>query len=201
MPAPDFADSLLVTLRHPRVDIFGADFAMPWRSLIVRGEAAYTKADNCCDFAGIEFRKSDNVFAVLGVEQAVGSGWRLVSQAFHKQNFDDAASRGGASPLLDAVARGADILNEEARPAYSGLSVGAYPASLGTRFSASVDAAWIAQTHDYVLRPRLTLILRDDVSLNFAADLYGGDKEGPLGRLTDNSLVMANVQFSFSREW
>ncbi|MGQ0618671.1 MAG: hypothetical protein ACT4QA_01955 [Panacagrimonas sp.] len=200
VPAPDFADSLVLNLRHPRVDILGVDFAMPWRSLILRGEAAYTRADECCDFAGIELRKSDNAFAVLGMERALGA-WRLVSQAFHKQNFDDAARPRGVPPLLGALARGSDILNEEARPAYSGLSVGAYPASLGTRFSASVDAAWIVQTHDYVLRPRLTLILRDDVSINLAADLYGGDEEGPLGLLGDNSLVMANVQFSFSREW
>ncbi|MGQ0696989.1 MAG: hypothetical protein ACT4PZ_01980 [Panacagrimonas sp.] len=200
VPAPDFADSLVLNLRHPRVDVLGADFAMPWSSLIVRGEAAYTKTDDCCDFAGIEFRKSDNVFAVLGVERALASGWRLVSQAFHKQNFDDAARARGASPLLDALARGADILNEEAQPAFSGLSFGVYPSSLGTRYSVSIDAAWIAQTNDYVLRPRLKLILRDDVSINLAADLYGGDEEGPLGRLGDNSLVMANVQFSFSRE-
>lgn len=201
MPAQNFDTSLVAELQHPKVDILGADFAAPWRSLIIRGEAAYTRADDCCDYAGIEFRKRDNAFAVLGVETAVISGWRLLAQGFHKKSFEDAALLTGASPILDAIARGSDILNEEVRSELSGLSVGFYPAGLGTRFTGSFDAAWVAQTDDYVLRPRFTVILSDAWTVNLAADLYDGDKEGPLGRLSDNSLVMGNVQYSFSRDW
>lgn len=201
VPAQDFGSSLAAELQHPKVDIWGADFAAPWRSLIIRGEAAYTRADDCCDYATIEFRKRDNAFAVLGVETAVISGWRLLVQGFHKQSFEEAAQLTGASPVLDALARGSDILNEEVRSELSGLSLGFYPAGLGTRFTGTFDAAWVAQTNDYVLRPRLTAILSDAWTVNLAADLYDGDKEGPLGRLSDNSLVMGNVQYSFSRDW
>ena len=196
VPAADLPTSGVIELQHPRVEVLGADFAAPWRSIIFRGEAAYTRAQDCCDVAGVEFQKSDNLFAVLGVETAFSDGWRAVVQAFHKKNFEKSEQESGPSPVAE-IAYASNVLNDELRSDYTGLSVGIYPTALGDRVKTNIDVAWIAQTNDYAIRPRLIYQLQDSLSLNLAADWYGGNREGPLGKLRDNSLVLTEVQWRF----
>lgn len=199
VPSAKIASNSTLELRYPKVDVIGADFAVPWRSLIFRGESAYTRADNCCNIAGAEFRKRNNLLTVIGAESAILDSWRMVTQIFHKQNFEKERKNPGTPPMLLEIARASNIANEELRAAYTGIALGIYPSTLGANLKGGLDAAWVVQTRDYVIRPRLSYYLQDNLSLNIAADFYGGSREGPLGQLRDNTLIMTSIQWDFNR--
>lgn len=200
VPTSDFERSLQADLRHPKSNVFGADLSAPWRSIIIRAEAAYSRYSNCCEVDGVDFRRHDNLFVVAGVEKALPGQLRLIGQVFEKRFFDVQGKPVVGSPLRE-LALGASTLNDESRRSLTGLSFGLYPSQLATAYSATLDGAWIFQTKDFVLRPRFHWILTEAVSINLVGDIYHGDDRAPFGRLHRNSLFMANLQYSFAHEW
>ncbi len=189
--------SVSLGLHHPRELVFGADFAYQWRSIIFRGESAYTRTDDCCESLGASFTKRDNLFTVAGLEIVPYSGWRLVAQILQRSAFEQPDGRRILPTLLADMAIANDVLNDEARSSNTGLSVGLYSANVGSRLSVAVDGAWLAETDDFAVRPRITWTLRDNVELRLAADVYRGSTREILGRLERNSLVMIAAVYNF----
>lgn len=198
-PSAEFPSGLELLEEYPRVKIIGGDFAAPVGSVILRGESAYTLADDCCSTGGVPFRRRNSLFTVLGTEASFISNWRLIGQLFHKYNFDNPAYAPYASPLLVAVSQSSDVLNDQLQREYLGFSTGLYESDLSARLTGGLDAAYIVETHDFSLRPRVTWTLSDSFALVSGIDWYNGTHDGPLGRLHENTLGFVVLRYSGSR--
>jgi len=131
------------------------------------------------------------------LEIAPYSGWRLVAQILRRSTFEQPDGQRILPTFLADLAIANDVLNDETRSSNTGLSAGLYSADVGSRLSVAVDGAWLAETDDFVVRPRITWTLRDNVELRLAADVYSGSKREILGRLERNSLVMIATVYNF----
>lgn len=164
---------------HHRLGYFGAEFSMPWRDFVLRGETAFYK-DRYFepeDLSSEILFRQNTLNWMLGLDWTPGNNWMLTTQfadnfilSYNKAIKDD------KHMMLTTV----HISKRFLRQTLELSTMGYYGINDG----------------DYFNRTSVDYALTDELHLLGGVDLFFGD-EGMMGQYNDNDEVWIKAKYSF----
>ena len=187
---PDGVDLLL---RHHRIRVLGADAAAALGPYTVRGEAAYTFTEHSRRGDQI---KSPFLFLVLGVDRTLPRGWyvnlqyvlRVVSQ------FQDPEAVAGPA---GAVAVEQALINDQLDEVKHAVALRIAASWLNETLRAEVSAIVAPARHEFVVRPKASYALTDQLKVTAGGDIFRGDTPSFFGRLRETSTAYVELRWDF----
>lgn len=192
---PDIGLNGGITLRYPRIKVFGGDFAATLDKFGIRGEAAYffTEDENGND----PLKKNPYLFYVLGVDRNLTENLYLNLQFIQRIVTDYKNPFDIQDPVLrDVAVKGAIINNQLDRVtnmASFKLGYKLFYETLKTEFSAVYNFTRKA----YLIKPRLIYTFTDHWTGTLGADIYHGKEDSLFGMLEKNTAVFAEFKYGF----
>ncbi len=174
-------DSTLVHTHpeHHRLTFVGAEFSMPWRDFVVRGEAAFYKGryfepdDPCSE----ELFKRHALSGMIGLDWTPGNDWSLTAQLADDFIMDyDNAIASDEHTMLTTL----NVSKQLFRQTLTLSSMGYFGINEGECF----------------LRSSAEYALTDEMHVSVGLGLFFGD-EGMMGQYEDNDEVWMKAKFSF----
>jgi len=193
LPAISIVDDELVRV-HPRVVMFGADFAATVDQWGFRGELAYidyrvASSDNHSSVTDA-IGPRDNLAAVFGVERRLQGGDSVLVQILSQYLPD------GRSTLPEPFAT-LDRGNRAIFGQFSRRRVGASATLLGQRVNDQLRYELSGAVHfnrgDWALRSRMEWVIDDNWKLDMAAEWFGGPADSRFGVLEDGSRLFVQL--------
>lgn len=187
----------LVPTPH-KIDAVGLQGSWSPGKWVVRLDSAYVKTENN-DGTNIVVQPS-YLEAAIGLEYALTDHWRLQVQGIDKYfpNYTPIADLTGLSGTAE-LNQGIAILNSivlgyQVRNRLGGTARIAYKS----------DAGWEAelfamafQPSGYLIRPKATIELTDNLKASFGSEYFGGEDRSQLGALHPFSSVFVEGKYSF----
>lgn len=185
----------VLLLRHPRVQVLGADAATVAGRYGLRAEASYTWVDR--DGSRDVFTRKPVFYAVAGGDRSFGGDlnanlqlfWRHVIHHQRATVVPDAASR---ALLVQAMAS----WNQTRRDQF-GLTFRLADKWRHDTVEAEFAGAVSLVDHEFALRPRLVWHATDRFKLTLGMDRYGGGRDTFFGQIRDLSNVFIEGQLGF----
>lgn len=173
--------TLLYTPDHQRIQQWGMTFAKDLDGVVFRGEAIYTQGRR---FDVLRLSDADGLEAknyldyVLSLDYSLENDARLNLQAFQRYyvQYDQAM-------IPDRLE--------------SGVSVYYSAKAWDNRLEPEITLIHSLNRNDWMLRPRLTWNISQDLKASFGVDVFHGPPEGLFGRYTDADRVYGELRYSF----
>ncbi|MEO5347863.1 MAG: hypothetical protein H7834_16015 [Magnetococcus sp. YQC-9] len=102
-----------------------------------------------------------------------------------------------ANPMDQAVSLINDLRSEQTEATRHGLSCYVKKSWQNETMQAELFSLYYADAGDYLLRPKMSYKINDDVRLSLGVERYGGHDDTPLGSLRHNSMVFGEVRHGF----
>ncbi len=175
VPAPE--TSALV-IKHPRQQVFGADFDYAFGSFVLKGEGAYFLTE---DRDGTDpFTKNPFLHYVLALEWAASPQLTADLQFIEKRVLK--WHEGLMSPFEEKTSRSASLVLTYKKEGY---------------WKFQLISVYNFKDGDYFLLPIFTYEFADGVNIYLGATVFHGPAESPFGRLKDSSRAFLEVKYSF----
>jgi len=184
-----------VTLFYPRLRTVGGDMARNWGRFGLRGEASYTFQENA---VASPFPPRQNVLAVVvGVDRSWLEYLNVNVQYLGRYlaRFDDPNAIADPSTRSFAVLRSL-LIQQQAR-VQQGMSARVSYKWFHEALEAEVRGVTWFDRGGFLIAPRATWAVTDNVKVSLGADLYRGPADSVLGLLKANSLGFAQVRYGF----
>jgi hypothetical protein len=199
--APDFMllpggpHALPLGLIYRPVTVIGADAAVPVGQFGLRGEVAYSRAQDQHDSDPLT--KKPSVFAVLGVERTFVGELNINAQYLYRRTFDFVPSSSFSDPTTRLLAEQVDLLSNQLASDMQGASLRInYKAWNETLESEVAGVIWFKKG-DSAIRPKVTYAFSDHIKGIVGGELYHGPTDSFFGRLGPTSTAYAEVQYGF----
>lgn len=173
--------------------LLGADVAVVQGELAYRGEVAWVDFNQTAN--PFVARRRPYVSAVGGVEWSIGDRETISVQGFWKRLRDVSVPQGNPMQADIQAAQGL-ISNELDRTQY-GVTLRYARPLFDSRADLDLFAVWAQPRGDWMLRGRLNYALSDAARLSVGFDLFRGPRQSFLGNLRANSLLFAEVGYSW----
>ena len=187
------AQGLSLGREATRMRLVGSDFAIVRAELAYRGEVAWVDFDQAS--SPWVARRRHYVSAVGGVEWSIGDRETFSVQGFWKHLRDVSVPQGNPMQADIQAAQGL-ISNELDRWQYGVTFRYARPL-FDSKADLDLFAVWIQPRGDWMLRGRLNYAISDAAKLSVGFDHFRGPKQSFLGNLRTNSLVFAEIGYSW----
>jgi hypothetical protein len=181
---------------HPRMQVMGADFAVPVGSLGFRGEAAYTRFLDGADQTGT-WAKRSFWFAVLGVERALSGTLNVNAQVYLYRVTGYIDPRRVAGDGARQLATAQAVASHQLDRSDLGMTLRIADKWLNETLEGEIVVVSALGRNDWALRPRVTYAFDDHLRLTFGADLFRGSPQAAFGQLRSNSVAFAELRYSW----
>lgn len=166
--------------RHDRINQFGGTLAKDFGSVVLKGEAVYTRGRK---FAVMRINDADGLARQNTLDWALGLDFTLPADTrFNAQVFQ-----------RDYFSYDPDLFSDKQENGYSLL--------LNHKFSDRLEAQamWIASLNrtDWLFRPRVTWNFERNWRLAVGADIFKGPQVGLFGQYDGKDRVYSEVRYSF----
>lgn len=184
-----------IIFNHNRIRVLGMDAATVVGRYGLRAEAAYTWTENTGknDF----FIKKPFLYMVMGGDRTFFDYLNINVQYYlrHVTNYSDPQSI--TNPLLRPVAIQTAALWNQFMRSQHGLSVRVSNRWLHETLEGEITAVASFGQSNYFIRPKLIYAFNDNVKGSLGLDIFRGESNTFFGRLRDNSLLFAEMKYSF----
>ena len=182
-------------LVYRKLNVVGADGALPIGRYGLRGEVAYIRPQ---DQDGTDpLTKNRNVFAVLGCERTFDGVLNINVQYLYRRTFDFVVPSSISNPNTRLLAEQVDLLSNQLAPDMHGTSLRInYKTWNDTLESELAAVVWLTK-RDLVLRPKVAYAFSDRFKGIIGAEIYHGPAASFFGRLSPTSTAYAEVQIGF----
>jgi hypothetical protein len=192
---PGGPQALPLGLIYRPVNVIGADAAVPVGQFGLRGEVAYSRADDQNDSHPL--MKKPNVFAVLGVERTFVGELNINAQYLYRRTLDFVPLSSFSDPTTRLLAEQVDLLSNQLASDMQGASLRInYKAWNETLESEVAGVIWFKKG-DSAIRPKVTYAFSDHIKGIVGGELYHGPTDSFFGRLSPTSTAYAEVQYGF----
>lgn len=182
-------------LRHPRVQVLGADAATVAGRYGLRAEASYTWIDR--DGTRDAFTRKPVFYAVAGGDRSFDGDLNANLQLFWRHVVDHRDAADFPDPARRAMLTQAMASWSQTRRDQFGLTFRLADRWLHDTVEAEFAGAVSFTGHEFALRPRLVWRASDRVKLTLGADRYGGSRDTFFGQIRDLSNVFLEGQLGF----
>lgn len=172
--------SIQYQARHDRIDQYGGTLAKDFGSVVLKGEAVYTRGRK---YGVLRLSDADGLVRQDTVDWAAGFDFTLPAESrFNIQLFQ-----------RTYLAHDADIIPDRQENGYSLYLTGKFTDRL------QGEALFISSLNrsDWLFRPKLIWAFEKNWRLIFGADRFYGSPEGFFGRYDDRDRVYSEVRLSF----
>lgn len=182
-------------LIYQRVEMYGADAAVPVGQYGIRGEIAYTRRRRRDD-PGI-FTKYDDLSLVAGVERTFGGEFNVNLQYLYRRNYGFQSAGDIPDPSMRALARQEDGLANQFARDMNGMSARLVDRFLNETLQIEVGGiAWMGGGGG-TLGPKLSYAVTDRLQLIVGGQVYFGPKTGFFGAFHDASTAFVETRWGF----
>jgi hypothetical protein len=166
--------------RHNRIWQGGGTLTKDLGRVVLKAEAIYTdgrrfEVSNPARFPGVV--EQDTFDYIVGLDFMLPREGRLNLQGFQRIFFDH-----DSEIFFDEVESGVSLL---------------VSAKLTPKIEPELLIIQSLNSHDRMLRPRVNLILRPDLTARFGVDIFDGPDFGLFGRFDDRDRVYGELRYSF----
>jgi len=184
-----------IGLRFPRVDVLGADAAVPVGEYGLRAEAAYARTPNR---GGADpLAQDDAVFAVLGVERTFGGELNVNAQYLYKRVFGFRDPDALSDPATRALAIEERIIADQLAPDSHGLAFRIDHKAFNETLESELAAVIGFRKKDSFLRPKVSYAFTDRVKGVVGAQIWSGPTDSPFGRRRDLTAAFVETRIGF----
>jgi len=184
-----------ITLFYPRLKVVGGDVAKNWGRFGLRAEGSYTFQGN----AGVPpFPPRQNVVAVVvGVDRSWFEYLNINVQYLGRYltRFDD--PKAISDPTVRSFAILRSLLIQQQSRLQNGMSARVSYKWFHETLEAEVHGVTWLEGGDFVISPRATYAINDNLKLSIGADVYRGPADSVFGLLRANSLEFGELGYSF----
>jgi hypothetical protein len=192
---PGGAQALPLGLIYRLENVIGADAAVPVGQFGLRGEVAYSRAEDRNNSDPL--MKRPNVFAVLGVERTFVGELNVNAQYLYRRTLDFAPLSSFANSTTRLLAEQVDLFSNQLASDMQGASLRInYKAWNETLESEIAGVIWFKKG-DSAIRPKVTYAFSDHIKGIVGGELYHGPADSFFGRLSPTSTAYAEVQYGF----
>jgi hypothetical protein len=192
---PGGPQTLPLGLLYRPESVIGADAAVPVGQYGLRGEVAYSRADDQDDSNPLT--KKPNIFAVLGIERTFVGELNVNAQYLYRRTLEFMPLSSFSDPTTRLLAEQVDLLSNQLASDMQGASLRVnYKAWNETLESEIAGVVWFKKG-DSAIRPKVTYAFSDHVKGIVGGELYHGPPESFFGRLNPTSTAYAEVQYGF----
>jgi hypothetical protein len=179
-----------IELAHHQIRSVGVDVAGTLGRFGLRGEAAFLQTE---DANGLDPRtKNREVFVVAGADRTFAGDWNVNLQYLFKQvfGFRDASTANG-------IAWQQSIFSGQAARVQHGMSARVGTKWLHDTFEADLSGAGYFGPRGFVIRPKLSYAVTDQLRLLAGTEIYRGDEASLFGLLRPNSTAYVEMRVTF----
>jgi hypothetical protein len=198
---PDFAigtttpSGTNIIFEHNRIRVLGTDAATVIGRYGLRAEVAYTWTENTGpdDFVV----KKPFLYLVMGGDRTFLDYVNVNIQYYsrHVTNYSDPQAI--ADPIQRAVAIQGAVISNQFEPSQHGVSIRVSDKWLNETLEGEIAGIASFGPSNYCIRPRLVYAFNDNLKGSFGLDIYRGESNTFFGYLRDNSLLFAEMKYSF----
>ncbi|HVY36780.1 MAG TPA: hypothetical protein VHM31_02565 [Polyangia bacterium] len=184
-----------VTLFYPRLRVVGGDVAKNWGRFGLRAEGSFTFQG---DADVTPFPPRQNVAAVVvGVDRSWFEYLNVNVQYLGRYliHFEDPKAIGDPTVRSFAILRSL-LIQQQARLQH-GMSARVSYKWFHETLEAEVHGVTWFEGGDFVLSPRATYAINDNLKVSIGADIYRGPADSLFGLLRANSLGFGELGYSF----
>ena len=186
---------LNLIFEHNRIRVLGMDAATTLGRYGLRVEAAYTWTENTGpnDFVV----KKPFLYLVMGSDRTFLDYVNVNIQYFSRYvtNYSDPMSI--ADPIQRAVAIQGAVLSNQIESSQHGVSIRVSDKWFHETLEGEIAGIATFGPTNYFIRPRLVYAFNDNLKGSFGLDIYRGESNTFFGYLRDNSLLFAEMKYSF----
>jgi hypothetical protein len=188
----------VVTLRHRRIHVFGADAATTVGRYGLRAEGAYVRTE---DGSGRDpFTKNPFVFVVVGADRTFDGRLNVNLQYLARAVVRFRELPADVPPEVAAVAESQSILASQTRRTQHGASMRASYKWLHETLETEWAAVAYAGPRGVAMRPKVTYAVTDRFTLLAGAEVLRGEDASVFGLLRPNSTAFLEARLSFRAE-
>ena len=180
---------------YQKLDVLGADGAVPIGNFGLRGELAYTRTK---DHDGNDpLTKNSNLFVVLGCERTFDGVLNVNVQYLYRRTFDFQERKAISNPNTSLLAQQVDILSNQLAQDMHGASLRInYKAFNETLEIELAGVTWFNKS-DSAIRPKVTYAISDRLKGILGGEIYHGPADTFFGRLNKTTTAYAELQIGF----
>jgi len=186
---------LNLIFEHNRIRVLGMDAAMTLGRYGLRAEAAYTWTENTGpnDFDV----KKPFLYLVMGGDRTFLDYINVNIQYYsrHVTNYSD--PRSITDPVQRAVAIQGAVLSNQIDRYQHGVSIRVSDKWFNETLEGEIAGIASFGPTNYYIRPRLVYAFNDNLKGSLGLDIYRGESYTFFGYLRDNSLLFAEMKYSF----
>lgn len=180
---------------YRKINMLGADAAVPIGNYGLRGEVAYTRTEDRS--RDDPLTKNPNVFLVLGCERTFDGVLNVNLQYLYRRTFDFARPSSIADPPTRELAEQVDLISNQLAANMRGISLRINHKAWNETLETEIAAVVWFEKHDAALRPKITYAFTDRIKGIIGGEIYTGPRTSFFGRLNRTSAGYAELQFGF----
>lgn len=181
--------------RYHRIRIIGMDAATNIGRYGLRGEVAYAMTQD--ETGNNPEIKNSYLFAVIGGDRSFFQYLNINLQyLFHyTQSFKTPDSI--KHPVFKSIDIANNLLSYQTQQILQGISLGVNYQWLNESLETGINGVVFFGAGDFVLRPKITYKVTDNLRLTLGGDYYSGSRSTVLGRLKDNNSAYFEIRYGF----
>lgn len=181
--------------RHHRLRMIGADASTTIGRYGLRGEVAYVRTKD--EQGNNPEIYNPYLFAVIGSDRDVIDNLNINVQYLFHYTFAYQSPGTSANPVFRAIGEANNLLSLQTHQALHGLSVRVNYTLLNDSMEAGLTSVVFVNDGDFLLTPKITYKVTDNVRVSLGGDYYSGSSNTVLGRLKANSTAYVAIRVGY----